>query len=187
MNGRIEKAIDPGFVKNLQDKKMILKARALALAKQPEEKKEDDESIEVVEFLLANERYCLESSFVREVYPVKDLTHLPCTPSFVIGIINVRGQIISVIDIKKFFDIPDKGITDLSRTIIVCNDQMEFGILADEILGVRLIPLWNIQPSLPTLTGIRAEYLRGVTEDRLVVLDVEKILSDKKIIVHDEG
>jgi purine-binding chemotaxis protein CheW len=64
---------------------------------------------------------------------------------------------------------------------------MELGILADVVLGVRAIGLSELQTSLPTLTGIRAEYLRGITKDPLVVLDVEKILSDEKIVVNDDG
>jgi len=169
-----------------EDKRKVLKARARALAKRPE-KKEADEYMEVVEFQLASERYGLQSSYVREVYPLKELTHVPCTPQFVAGIINVRGQILSVLDIKKFFELPERGITDLNKVIIARNEKMEFGILADEILGVRLIPLRELQPSLPTLTGIRAGYLKGVTKEQLVVLDAEKILSDKKIIVHEEA
>jgi len=63
---------------------------------------------------------------------------------------------------------------------------MEFGILADTILGVRNMPLGDLQPSLPTLTGIREEYLRGVTRERVVVLDARKLLSDEKIIVNEQ-
>ena len=182
-----EETFEQGFSQNLEVKKKILKARAIALARQPEAKKAYDEYIEVVEFMLAHEKYGLESKCVHEVFSLKELTPVSGTPPFVLGIINVRGKILSVIDIKKFFELPEKGMTDLNRVIIIHNDQMEFGILADSILGVRLIPLMEIQPSLPTLTGIRVEYLRGVTEDRLVILDVDKILSDKKIIVHEEG
>ena len=166
------------------DKRNILKARAMALAKKPENK-EANEYIEVVEFLLASERYGIQSAYVIEVYPLKDLTPVPCTPKFVAGIINVRGRIISVIDIKKFFDLHEKGISDLNKVIIIHNSMMEFGILADAVLGAGQIPLRDIQPSLPTLTGIRAEYLKGVTKEMLVVLDAEKILSDKKIVVHE--
>jgi purine-binding chemotaxis protein CheW len=64
---------------------------------------------------------------------------------------------------------------------------MELGILADAVLGVRTIARNEFQPSLPTLTGIRSEYLKGITKDPLVVLDVEKILSDEKIVVNDGG
>ena len=57
---------------------------------------------------------------------------------------------------------------------------------ADAVIGVRSISLSEIQPSLPTLTGIRQEYLKGITGEREVILDAEKLLSDKNIVVHQE-
>ena len=144
------------------------------------------ETLEVVEFRLALERYAIERGHVREVYPLKDLTPVPCTPPFVVGIINVRGQILPVIDLKKFFDLPDSGITDLHAVIIVHGSDVELGILADAIMGIRSIPFITIQPSLPTLTGIRATYLKGVTDDHAVILDVPRILADPRITVDEE-
>jgi purine-binding chemotaxis protein CheW len=179
-------ALERGWVLKEEEKKEILHARARALAREPKKKEEIEKSIEVVEFLLAYERYGIESRFVREVYPLRELTPLPCTPAFVLGIINVRGQILSVIDIKKFFDLPEKGLTDLNKVIIVHGGGLDLGILADVILGIRTVPLRDLQPSLPTLTGIRAEYLRGVTKDRLVVINADKIVSDKTIVVEEE-
>lgn len=176
----------PGKAPTPEEQKAILKKRAQVLARAPKGEEDAGECLEVVEFLLAYEKYGIESAYIREVYPLKDLTPLPCTPPFVLGIINVRGQILSVIDLKKFFDLPGKGLTDLNRVIIIQAENMEFGILADAILSIRLIPVSEIQASLPTLTGIRAEYLRGVTSDRLVVLNVAKILSDPGLIVHEE-
>lgn len=163
----------------------VLKARARALAREPEQAQAAD-SLELVEFLLAHETYAVESRFVREVYPLENLTPLPCTPAFVLGIVNLRGEILSVIDIKKFFDLPEKGLTDLNKVIVLQSDGMVFGILADVILGVRRVPLSEIQPSLPTLTGIREKYLKGVTGERTVVLDAEKLLTDEKIIVQEQ-
>jgi purine-binding chemotaxis protein CheW len=177
-------AIERGWSPTLEEKKKILKTRAKRLAQEPEEKAE--KYIEVVEFLLSYEKYAIESSYVREIYPLKELTPMPCTPQFVLGIINVHGQIISVIDIKKFFELPEKGLSDLNKVIILHNDVMEFGILADVILGVNNISLSELQPSLPTLTGIREDYLKGVTGEQVVILDAEKLLSDKKITVHEE-
>lgn len=179
-------AVERGFTPTPGEKKKILKARAKALAQEPKEEAVTEEVLEVVEFLLAYEKYGIESSYVREVYPLKELTPLPGMPPFVLGIINVRGQILSVIDIKKFFDLPEKGLTDLNKVIILQSDSMEFGVLADVILGARNVSLSELQPSLPTLTGIRQEYLQGVTEERVVILDAEKLLSDKKIIIHEE-
>ena len=179
-------ALEQGLTPTPEEQKRILKARASALARAPKGEDTTTARIEVVEFLLAYERYGLELPYVREVYPLKELTSLPCTPPFVVGIINVRGRLLSVLDIKNFFDLPAKGLTDLNKVIIVHDPSMEFGILADALLGVRSIPIEEIQASLPTLTGIREEYLKGVTKDRLVILDAGRLLSDKKIIVHEE-
>lgn len=168
------------------EQKKILKARARAIAQEPPAEEIAGGRIEIVGFLLAYERYGIESSYVREIHPLKELTPLPCTPAFVLGIVNIRGRILSVIDIKKFFELPEKGLTDLNKVIIVRAQEMELGILADAVLGVRSIPRTEIQASLPTLTGIREDYLTGVTKERVVILDVAKLLSDRKIIVQEE-
>jgi purine-binding chemotaxis protein CheW len=182
---KVRSVIEDGWTPGPEEQKKVLKQRALALAK--EQKKDDvGEGIEIVEFLLARERYGIEASYVREVHPLNALTPVPCTPPFVLGIINVRGQIISVIDIKKFFELPDKGLGDLNKVIILRSDAMEFGILADEIVGSGKLLLDELQPSMPTLTGVREEYLKGVTVDRLIVLDSEAILSDKRIVVEEQ-
>jgi len=97
----------------------------------------------------------------------------------------VRGQILSVLDIKKFFELPEKGLTDLNKVIILSADGMEFGILADAIAGARTVAVGELQTSLPTLTGIREEYLMGITKDLTVILDAKKLLSDKSIVVHE--
>jgi purine-binding chemotaxis protein CheW len=179
-------ALEHGVMPTAAEKQKVLRARAQALAREPEPEEATQGALEVVEFLLAYETYAIESSYVREVYPLKTFTPLPCTPPFVLGIINIRGQILSIVDLKNFFDLPEKGLTDLNKVIVVHDANMAFGILADALLGVRSIPLGHIQPSLPTLTGIRAAYLKGVTGERLVILDAAKLLADKRLIVLEE-
>jgi purine-binding chemotaxis protein CheW len=164
----------------------ILRARAQALARPPRRAPAAGTMLELLEFSLASERYALETRHVQEVQPLRELTPLPCTPPFVLGIVNVRGRILPVLDLKRFFDLPERGLTDLHRIILVRGNELELGLLADVIVGVRNIAADSLQPSLPTLTGIRADYLKGVSEDRLVVLDLERILSDPKIIIHEE-
>jgi purine-binding chemotaxis protein CheW len=164
----------------------ILRARAKALATSTRQSLNGSAMLELLEFRLASERYALETRHVQDVHPLRDLTPLPCTPAFVLGIVNVRGRILPVLDLKKFFDLPEHGLTDLHRIILVRGNDLEFGLLADVIVGVRRVAAVSLQPSLPTLTGIRAEYLKGIGEDRLVVLDVERILADPKLIVHEE-
>jgi purine-binding chemotaxis protein CheW len=169
-----------------EEKRAILRARAKSLAQEPESKGEAEKNIEVLAFLLAHETYAIETVFIREGYPLTELTPLPCTPDHIFGIINIRGQILTVIDMKKYFALPEKGITNLNRVIVVRQEDMELGILADEIIGIRDIPERGLNPPLPTMKGIRAGYVRGVTGEGLILLDMERFLSDRQLIVHEE-
>lgn len=179
-------ALERGGAPSPEEARRILKARAVALASAPERAQAAGEAIEVVEFQLAYERYAFESRYVREVTPLNNLTPLPCTPAFVLGIFNVRGEILSVIDIKRFFELPEKGLTDLNKVIVLEHANMRFGVLADAVTGARLVPVAELQSSLPTLTGIREEYLKGVTPDRTVILDAERLLADRSIVVQEQ-
>lgn len=169
-----------------QDARRILRERARALAREPDAEAPVHDLLQVIEFVVAEERYAVEAHYVREVQPLRDLTPLPGTPPFVLGIVNVSGIVYSVIDIKKLFDLPDAGLTDLNKVIVLADAGMAFGILADRIVGTRSLPASDLQPSLPTLQGIRAQYLKGVTGDRMVVLAADKLLSDAGIVVREE-
>jgi purine-binding chemotaxis protein CheW len=182
----VREVVEQRWTPGPEEVKKILKGRAEVLARPAQDQAIAGEHIELIEFALAYEIYGIQSSFVREVYPLTELTPLPCTPAFVRGIVNVRGEIVSVIDIKRFFDLPEKGLTDLNKVIILHADTMTFGILADQILGVRTVAVNEIQPAPPTLTGIREDYLMGVTGERLVVLDAARLLADRKIVVREE-
>jgi len=114
----------------------VLKARAEALARENDDGGNTGDYLEVVSFLLGQEKYGVESCYVREVCPLNELTVLPGAPSFVLGIVNMRGKVLSVIDIRKLFDLPQKGVGDLDRIIVLQHGQMEFGILSNSILGV---------------------------------------------------
>jgi purine-binding chemotaxis protein CheW len=142
--------------------------------------------IEVLEFRLAQERYAIESRFVQEVHSLKELTPVPCTPPFVVGIVNVRGRIVPVFELKKFLDLPERGLTDLHYILLVRGNDCEVGLLVDVIVGLRSISFDELQPTLPTLTGVRSDCLKGVTPEPVIVLDLERILSDPRIVVDEE-
>ena len=169
-----------------EEKRSLLKKRAQALALRENDETGQQECIEIIVFRLAYETYGIETAFVREVYPLKDMTTLPGTPSFVVGIINIRGQIVSVIDLKKFFNLPEKGLGELNKVIIMCNERMEFGILADVVEGTQSLALKEIMAAPPSVIGIGKKYLKGVTKEHIVLLEAESILNDEKIIVNEE-
>jgi len=180
-------AAERGLTPSHEEKKMILRARAKILAQAPKNKESTETHLKIVRFLLNGEKYAVDSAFIREVCSLKEITPLPCTPPFVLGIINVRGQILSVVDINKFFGIPGKGANVLNKTIIVHTSEMEFAIPAETITGAGYIARDEIQPLPPTLTNIRAEYLKGMTGEQFIVLDMARILSDKRIVVSEEA
>lgn len=163
-----------GRTPTAEERRQILRARAKALAGESRAPAATP-ALAVVEFELAHERYAIESRYVREVFPLKELTPLPGAPAFIRGVIHFRGRMYAVLDLRKAFDLPDRGLTDLNKVLIVHGAGVDVGILADAIAGMRLVPLEDIQPTLPTLTGIRREFLRGVTADGLVVLDADAV------------
>jgi purine-binding chemotaxis protein CheW len=163
----------------------ILRGRARNLAVVPAAAPADGELIRALRFSMGGETYAVEQGHIREVVPLPRVTPLPCVPSFMRGIINVRGRIVSLLDLKAILGLSDTGISPTSSVIILQSPGIEFGLLADEILGLAEIPLSSIQASLPTLTDARAEYLKGVTAEGLVLLDAGKLLSDKKLVIHE--
>jgi purine-binding chemotaxis protein CheW len=171
-----------------QDKVKIFKARAKNLARETDDEKKGitGETLDIIEFLLDDERYGIEASYIREIYPLKELVFIPGTPSFILGITNVRGKILSIIDIKKLFGLPPKGLSELDKVIIVKNGAMELGIHADSVIGMRSIANEELQPPLTTLTGVCAKYLKGITGEQIAILDIKELLSDKNIIVNEE-
>lgn len=165
--------------------KKILKLRTERLAK-PIKEVEFDNTLSVVEFLLAKEKYAIESIYIEEIQPLLDLTPLPTTPKFILGITNLRGQILSVMNLKIFFNLLDADIKNSPKLIVVSVGEMTLAFLADDVIGQNRISLLDLQTSLPTLTEKQTKYLIGITKDELIVLDIVKLLTDKRIIVNEE-
>ena len=168
-----------------EESRRILEARARAAARPPITP-DDAERIEILAFSLAGETYGVETCHVREVRQLKDLTVVPCTPPFLAGVMNLRGRIIAIIDLRKFFEMPTKGLTELNRVIVLTGGDHELGLLADSIDGVRSVASSDLQEGLPTLTGIRARFLKGITGQMLAILDGDRLLSDAGLTVNEK-
>ena len=164
----------------------LLRMRAIAMAEEPEQNNDASLTVHLITFTLAGENYGVESDYVLEVIPLKDFTPLPGVPSYILGVVNVRGQILPVVDLKRFFNLPEKGIGELNKVIILQNDQMEFGILTDIVQGTQTIDIKEIKNIPSAISGIGEAYLKGVTKEGLIVLNAGKLLSDKSMIVDHE-
>lgn len=169
-----------------ENSKTILRQRAKILSIEESEEKTDDNNISIIEFVLGKEVYAFETKYVREIYPLKDFTVIPGLPSFILGVINVRGQIISVVNLKKLINLPEKGIGELNKVIIIENSKMEFGILADVINGNTSINISSIQNKLNKSSELANVFLQGVTRDHVIIFDANKILNYKEIVIKQE-
>jgi len=171
--------------KSAKSKAQILKDRALLAARKISPTPQAGETITVLEFQLECEKYGISITPIEEVCILRDYTRLPGLSHYLLGIMNLRGRIIAIVDLKQLFDLPRKGLPYHNKVIVISNGRMMMGLVADEIIGLRTIPLKKMQAELRTLTGKRAEYFAGVTPDWTAILDLEKILTDKSLVVND--
>lgn len=162
-----------------------LRDRARALAR-PIESAHPVETIELLEFGLAEERYALEAAKVHDVQPLRELTPLPGTPAFLAGVVHVHGRLVAVVDIKRFLGLPQRGLADLHCIVLLKSADMEVGLLADSVAGVHHVPREALQLPSTEGTGIGPQYLQGITAERLVLLDATAILSDQRLVINEE-
>lgn len=170
---------------SLEEKESILQERARKIALNGTEISINHSLTEVVVFVLGEENYAIEVTFIKEVYPLIDVTVLPCVPSWVYGVINVRRKIYSVVDLKSLFGLSqDEDVSEL-RVILLEDGNLSFGILADEICGVQQIEMNHLQLQLPTQSHKSKEFFRGITNDGVIVLNGSKLLNSEGLIVDE--
>ncbi|MFZ5519403.1 MAG: chemotaxis protein CheW [Candidatus Zhuqueibacterota bacterium] len=143
-------------------------------------------TIRVVLLLFGDEKYGLEVRYVKEVVPLRQLTPVPCTPDFVTGIINVRGTIISTIDMRRFFNLKTTGLTDLNKVVVIKFGDFEMGILAMDVSEVKNIQLEDLHPAAGCLTEIDPEYIKGVSNKMEVILDLKKLIEEQRFVISEE-
>ena len=161
----------------------VLEARARLLARVPVEPPRAGEVLELVGFVLAGARYAIESRFVREVARLTRFTPVPGTPAFVLGVTNLRGEILALFDLRHLLGVVTEGVTDLGRIVVLGDQRREFGLLADaasEVLYVRGASLAQ------TETAWGRAYVRGVTADGVIVLSGEALLNDPRLTIDPE-
>ncbi|MBU0997907.1 MAG: chemotaxis protein CheW [Firmicutes bacterium] len=177
-----EASVRDGSLQDPKEVRRILEARARAAAIPPAAP-DESERLEALVFSLGQESYAVEARFVTEVCALRSLTQVPCTPAVIAGVMNLRGRILAILDLRRFFELPPKGLTELNRIIVIGDGENELGLLADAIVEVQQVPLAQLQEGLPTLGGIRERFIRGVNANMLAVLDGGLLLADASLKV----
>lgn len=143
-----------------------------------------DAQLQLVTFLLDNEEYAIHIRFVIEILKTSQICKVPNTPYYVPGVINLRGKIIPVVDLRKCFNLSEKEIDKLSRIVVVELNGNEIGLLVDQVKEVLYIDKTTIETLPEITTHPQARYISGITqyEDRLLLLlDIQHLLQTKEI------
>lgn len=136
-----------------------------------------------LEFRIVPEQYAIEEKFVTEVLFLRNLTLIPGTPSFVQGVINYRGRILAVVNIQIFLNKREKGLGEMNKLIVISDGKMEYGIVADNIAGLKEIDIDSVGIKPLNLDPSSEEFIMGVMPDGVVLLDGEILLKTSKIII----
>ena len=125
-----------------------------------------------ISFSIGEEEYGLELLRVKEVIRIREITWLPKAPSFVKGIINLRGDVIPIIDLRDKFGLEAKEATAMTRVIVVEVEGRMIGMVVDSASQVVRIPADQIDPPPPMLGGFSQEFITGVgkLDDKLIIL-----------------
>ncbi len=166
--------------------KEILKERAIKLRSEKKEEQKHEEFFWGLEFLLDKQHYIIETKFVSEVITIKHVTTLPCTPKFIRGIINIRGKIISLINLSHFLSKEEKELPSIYKVIVLSMQEYEFGIWADEILGSVKVKENTIKPAQMFELNNAPGLIRGITPESKSILSIEKLIENNQIIVNDQ-
>ena len=144
---------------------------------------ETEETKELISFLLGEELYAFDTYSVREIIRPPVMYDVPATPDYLIGIINLRGEVFAVIDFKMFLGLPKINIGPESRVIISGGD-VRLGFLADSILDIIHVPVSQIQAPLATIEKINIDFFEGevLLDDKLLsILNIQKIMDSQEI------
>jgi len=136
-----------------------------------------------VTFFLDSEKYGIKVMQVQEVLRMTEIAPVPGAPHYVLGIINLRGNVVTVIDSRKRFGLPEKEADDSTRIVIIEAGDNVVGILVDSVAEVVDLRTNDIESAPNVGTDESSKYIQGVSsvsEELLILVDVNKLLSDEE-------
>jgi len=146
---------------------------------------EGAKEVQLVVFGLADESYGVHVLAVEEIIRLQEITAIPHAPDFVEGVINLRGRVIPVLDLRKRFGLPPAEATKSTRIVVVEASGMTVGLVVDSVDEVRNLPTDTIEPPSPIVTTVDSDFLMGVgklpagggQEQLVILLDLDRVTS----------
>jgi len=166
----------------------ILRLRAKQFAKIKTEIKETKGTDTFVRFKLGNEEYGIAYTLAKEVIHHVTPARLPRIPDYVAGIINRRGALIAVLDLKKFFRTGGEGYSHDACIITVTGSNMTVGILVDNVIGSESCDIATLDTALPSNAISKPEYIQGIYKSRVTLINMNAILDDlQRMMMKKQG
>jgi len=140
-----------------------------------------DHELQIVVFELGDERYGLDIAAVYEIIRHQPITAVPQAPAFVEGVINLRGRIIPVVDLRERFGLAAGELTKAARIVVAEAACTRVGLVVDGVSEVLMVPSDAIEPTPDVAAGVDAAYLRGIAKlgERLIILlDLDGLFGD---------
>lgn len=145
----------------------------------------DDATSQLVSFRLANEEYAVYITHVQEIILIGPLTEMPQVPDYVRGLVNLRGHVIPIIDLRVRFTLPVHEPTEHSRIIVLNVHDKTIGIVVDAVDEVLRIHAEQVEPAPAGLVGLGQQYVSGLVkfeQKLLILLNIERILADDEAL-----
>lgn len=171
-----------------EDLPTLWRRRAIELAEAPDRDRESGEVLTLVVVRLGADRYAVPITAVREILRVGRVTPVHTAPPFVHGVINLRGVIVAVLDLRNFFGIEPGPAGEATRIIIAEGGGMAVGILVEQVEEIVDLPATQVKPPISTAKGIAEDYVAGIATlggQMVVLIDMEKVLRNPRIVVDE--
>lgn len=163
----------------------ILRARAEALARKPDFSEAESAHLELLEFRMGTERWGAELSLVREVEFLEKMAPIPCTPWFVLGVIQLRGRIVAVNDLRLMLHLPVDAEARKPKVVLLGDEQRELAIVADAVIGTSTVPRERLGPAPATSGKAKMRYVLGVAPGPVAILDGRKLLEEPSMRINE--
>lgn len=202
---QVTAAMEESIELSREELERIWAQRAVDLAQVPVEE-DEGEQIRLVLIRLGHEIYGIDARYVYYVKSAEMITYVPRVPDWVAGVVNLRGRILSVVELRRFFGLPSVQASDddddegevVPYLVVIETPEMEIALLVDDVLTVESVSAGQIQDTTGAVRGLRSEYVRGVATCQtgvegegeggtmVIVLDLVALLTDERLIIHEE-
>lgn len=189
VHARLERArlaMESGGEPQPEEIARTLADRALALAKPLEDTTPSTEMIELLVVSLGGERFGIETVYALEAISLRELIPVPCTPAFVLGVVNYRGRILTVLDLRSILGLSGGGVAEGNKVVSVEAGGMTFGIVVDTVAGTISVLAHKVAPPPEALTGLRMDLTRGITEELITILDLDALARAPAILINEQ-